>query len=131
MEKGRQEGIPSIIAEQTIAKSEQEQHYLDIVRLCHALGEWYPEATTEQCDGRTENPVRRPTQEHPVLVEERYRRERMLDAPLNVRGRKKLKRMQRQYDHKTTSLAKYQESEILYGTEPRIYEAWLEREQGR
>ncbi|MFI5270939.1 MAG: hypothetical protein ACHQT9_02750 [Candidatus Saccharimonadales bacterium] len=124
MEKGNEIGVPPIIAEHTVARSLEDQQYLDIVRLCHALGEWYPEATQEQCDGRTDHPVQRPNEEHPVLLQERYHRERVAAAPLNVRGRKKLKSMQRRYDLNTSRFESYLRSEIMYGSEPDIMSGW-------
>lgn len=90
--------LPNIIIDHRVARSELEQQYIDLVRKCHLLGEWYPEATMDQMVGAGDHNVSRPMEDHPVLSDEKYHRYKDTDQPLNLRGRKKLSWMQYKYD---------------------------------
>ena len=97
-ERNWAEQIPEIIVDQRVPQSEEEAAYLALVRLCHERGEWYPQASYLQCMGYTEHPVRRPSEEHPVLVDPKYHRYSEGEQPLNQRGRRKLAWMQYRHE---------------------------------
>jgi hypothetical protein len=90
--------VPEIITDQRVPQSEEEAAYLALVRLCHERGEWYPQATYAQCMGYTDQPVRRPHEQHPVLEDPKYHRYEQADEPLNQRGRRKLAWMQHKHE---------------------------------
>jgi hypothetical protein len=136
-QNNNQQYVLPMLNEQVMARSAEEQYYLDLVRTCHALGEWYPQATTEQCDGNGDNPVRRPTEEHPALALPKYHQTGDIEQPLNVKGRKKLQSMQRGHDMNTSAWMRYVREDVLYCSADTslgggLYGSWLRlrKEQG-